>query len=90
MSISTVRHVVVSAIAAAVVSGTAGTALASPAASPEPDPGAASCKGLVVAINNHSSGPFGASANPNASAGPGYFLGESTPDAIAGVRAIFC
>jgi hypothetical protein len=90
MSISTVRLIVVSAIAAAVISGTAGAALASPAASPYPDPDAASCNGLVVAISNHSSGLPGASGNPDASAGPGYFLGESTPDAISEVRAYFC
>jgi hypothetical protein len=60
------------------------------AASPPPVPGTPSCGGLVVAQTNHNSGPFGPSGNPNASAGPGSFLGPDTHAAIAGVRAAEC
>ena len=49
-----------------------------------------SCVGRVVAATNHNSGAFGASGNPQASAGPGYFFGPGTPDAIAGVRNEAC
>jgi hypothetical protein len=49
-----------------------------------------SCVGQVVAVTNHNSGVIGASGNPQASAGPGYFFGPGTPDAIAGVRSEAC
>jgi hypothetical protein len=65
-------------------------ALASPAQTPPPTAGSPSCNGLVVAFENQDSGPFGASGNPNSSAGPGYFLGSDSPAAIAGVREEFC
>jgi hypothetical protein len=65
-------------------------ALASPAKTPPPTVGSASCSGLVVAFENQDSGPFGASGNPNASAGPGYFLGSDSAGAIASVREEFC
>ena len=55
---------------------------ASAANSPVPVPGTASCQGHLIAISNHSSGADGASGNPNASAGPGYFLHSSTHDAV--------
>lgn len=51
------------------------------------DPG---CQGQIVATFNHDSGPFGASGNPNASAGPGYFLGPDTSAAVQGVMQEFC
>lgn len=41
--------------------------------------------GTTVALFNHNSGIFGASGNPNASAGPGYFLGTNTSDAVLAV-----
>jgi hypothetical protein len=52
--------------------------------------GSPGCNGLIVATINHTSGDFGASGNPNASAGPGYFLKEETPDAVQGVQEAFC
>jgi hypothetical protein len=51
------------------------------------DPG---CQGRIVATFNHDSGPFGASGNPNASAGPGYFLGPDTSEAVHAVMETFC
>jgi hypothetical protein len=51
---------------------------------------AQSCVGRVVAATNHNSGALGASGNPQASAGPGYFVGPGTPEAIAGVREAEC
>ncbi len=40
--------------------------------------------GQNVAQTNHNSGPFGASGNPNASAGPGFFLEpEGGPQAVS-------
>jgi hypothetical protein len=61
---------------------------ASPAFADEPpDPG---CQGQIVAAINHASGPFGASGNPNASAGPGYFLGPDTSEAVHAVKETFC
>ena len=56
------------------------------AAAPE-SPG---CAGRTVALINHNSGPFGASGNPNASAGPGYFLGTSTAAAVHAAQAGGC
>jgi hypothetical protein len=60
------------------------------AASPEPTPGTASCKGLVVADTNHNSGPFGPSGNPRASGGPGVFLHQDTHAAIVEARTEDC
>jgi hypothetical protein len=37
-----------------------------------------------------SGGAFGASGNPNASAGPGYFFGPGTRDAVHGVQEFNC
>jgi hypothetical protein len=51
---------------------------------------AADCKGHVMAISNHSSGAYGASGNPKASAGPGYFLGSSTHAEVAPYVAEYC
>jgi hypothetical protein len=59
------------------------------AAAPNPS-GSPGCDGLIVGLLNHGSGPVGASGNPNASAGPGYFLQGFSPDAIAAVRAAVC
>jgi hypothetical protein len=73
-----------------VAGAVAGTAPAALADTPTPTPGSPGCVGHIVATTNHNSGQFGASGNPNASAGPGYFLGPSTPAAIAAVRAAFC
>lgn len=58
--------------------------------SPTPTPGSSSCSGLLVAAINHASGLFGPSGNPDASAGPGSFLGPITPVVIAVVRDEFC
>ena len=50
--------------------------------------GSPGCNGLIVATFNHNS--FGASGNPNASAGPGYFLRQGTAAAVHGVRQGNC
>jgi hypothetical protein len=55
-----------------------------------PVPGTADCQGHLIAISNHSSGSDGASGNPNASAGPGYFLHSSTHAEIAAYVADYC
>jgi hypothetical protein len=61
---------------------------ASPAfADQPPDPG---CPGQIIATINHASGPFGASGNPNASAGPGYFFGPGTSEAVQAAKEAFC
>jgi hypothetical protein len=70
------------AATAGVLGGSGGGALASPAQSPTPTPGTPSCNGLIIAAFNQASGPGGPSANPNASAGPGVFLGQGTHQAI--------
>ena len=63
----------------------------SPSQSPEPVAGQPSCNGLVIADFNHNSGDRGASGNPTASAGPGFFLGSGTHDAIENLaRAVVC
>ena len=56
-------------------------------AAPMPDE---ACGGQIVALFNHFSGAAGASGNPAASAGPGYFLQQDTPDAIRDVREGIC
>lgn len=45
--------------------------------------GAAS--GTTVALFNHNSGIFGASGNPNSSAGPGYFLAPNVSGPVLAV-----
>lgn len=75
----------------AVLGVLAGGALAlSPAASAAAPPasGSPGCGGLIVAEFNHASA--GASGNPQASAGPGYFLRQGTSDAVQGVKGAFC
>jgi hypothetical protein len=72
------------AVAAFALSASPANSAAPPAA------GSPGCNGLIVADTNHMSGPYGASGNPNASAGPGYFLKQGTPDAIQRVREAFC
>jgi hypothetical protein len=67
---------------AGVLGGPCASALGSPAQSPAPTPGLPSCNGLIIALFNQDSGPFGPSGNPNASAGPGVFLGKDTHQAI--------
>jgi len=77
------RRLVLCGLAAAgVVGGSSAGALASPAQSPTPTPGTPSCNGLIIAVFNQASGPFGPSANPDSSAGPGVFLGPDTHEAI--------
>jgi hypothetical protein len=55
------------------------------------NPNSNGCNGNIVARNNHVSGIRGASGNPKASAGPGFFKGGdfpgSVPAAIAGKRS---
>ena len=51
-----------------------------------PSPESPGCNGHVVSIRNHSSGFFGASENPNSSAGPGFFLRRNTGDALREVK----
>jgi hypothetical protein len=57
-------------------------------------PGSNGCNGNIVATFNHNSGSFGASGNPNSSAGPGYFEGGASPGsvsgAVQGARGEFC
>lgn len=77
-----IRPVLCGLAAAGVVGGSNAVALASPAQSPTPTPGAPSCNGLIMAEFNHDSGPFGPSGNPNSSVGPGSFLGQDTHQAI--------
>jgi hypothetical protein len=73
-------------LAATALGATAGGA----AASPNPEPGSPSCSGLVMAASNHASGAYGASGNPTASAGAGYFLGSSTHDVVAPYVSAYC
>jgi len=77
-----IRLVLCGLAAAGVVGGSNAAALASPAQSPTPTPGTPSCNGLIIASFNQASGPSGASGNPSSSAGPGYFLGTGTHQAI--------
>ncbi len=63
---------------------------ASAANSPVPAPGTASCQGHLIAISNHASGADGASGNPKASAGPGYFLHSSTHEAVQEYVDSYC
>jgi hypothetical protein len=60
------------------------------AATPVPVAGEPGCRGHTVATLNHQSGSFGASGNPNASAGPGYFLGPDTSEAVEFFQELFC
>jgi hypothetical protein len=69
-------------VVAGVVGGWSATAAASPAQSPDPVAGEPSCNGLIIALFNQDSGPFGPSGNPNSSAGPGSFLRQETHEAI--------
>ena len=57
---------------------------------PPPTFGEPSCQGQIVATINHISGVFGPSGNPQASAGPGVFLDQQTPEAIESVRLTYC
>jgi hypothetical protein len=77
-----IRLVLCGLAAAGVVGGSSAAALGSPAQSPTPTPGTPSCNGLIIAVFNQDSGPFGQSGNPNATAGPGVFLGPDTHQAI--------
>jgi hypothetical protein len=51
-----------------------------------PPPEGPGCNGHVVSIRNHSSGLFGASENPNSSAGPGFFLRRNTGETLKQVK----
>jgi hypothetical protein len=77
-----IRFVLCVFATAVVAGGSNAGALASPAQTPTPTPGTPSCNGLIIASFNQASGPFGASGNPYASAGPGFFLGTGTHQAI--------
>jgi hypothetical protein len=72
-------------LVAGAVAGSAPVALAD---TPTPTPGSPGCVGQIVATFNHNSGAAGASGNPNASAGPGYFLGPDTAAAVHGAQAL--
>ena len=77
-------------LAASIVLATGAAAIAAPSALAGSPGGNHGCNGQIVAETNHFSGLFGASGNPNASAGPGYFFrSENTADAIQFVRS-FC
>jgi hypothetical protein len=80
------RLLVCGVLVAGAVAGSAPVALAG---TPTPIPGSPGCVGHIVATNNHNSGLFGASGNPNSSAGPGYFFGPGTAAAVHGAKA-FC
>ena len=77
-----IRLVLCAVVAVAVLGGLSAGALASPAQTPTPTAGTPSCNGLIIAAFNQASGPGGPSGNPNASAGPGVFLGQNTHQAI--------
>ena len=68
-------------IASAFLSAAALASVLTPVALGEAAPGSNGCKGNTVALFNHNS--VGASGNPNASAGPGYFLASGGPGAVA-------
>jgi hypothetical protein len=51
-----------------------------------PATGSPGCAGLIVAEANHDSGVDGASGNPQASAGPSYFFGAQTAEAVHAVQ----
>ena len=51
---------------------------------------AQSCDGQVIALMNHASGASGPSDNPQAAAGPGFFLGPQTSDGITTLRDERC
>jgi phosphoribosylcarboxyaminoimidazole (NCAIR) mutase len=71
--------------------GLAGAACGVAAAkSHDPVPGAPNCHGQLMAISNHASGAYGASGNPRASAGAGYFLGSATHAVVAEITAEVC
>jgi hypothetical protein len=74
------------AVAAALVAASSGAA----ANSPVPVPGTKSCGGHLFAISNHASGADGASGNPTASAGPGYFLGSDTHAEMVAYENEYC
>jgi hypothetical protein len=76
------RLVLCGLAAAGIIGGSSAGAFASPAQSPTPTAGTPSCNGLIIAAFNQASGPGGPSGNPNASAGPGVFLGQDTHQAI--------
>ena len=52
------------------------------------EPAEPACGGQLVATLNHNSGIFGASGNPSSSAGPGYFFGSGTAEAVRGAMSI--
>lgn len=72
------------------VAASSASAIVGGAPEPSESPG---CNGLSVARDNHISGPFGASGNPNASAGLGYFIkgqGDGVPFEIELTREFSC
>jgi hypothetical protein len=77
-----IRLVLCGLAAAGLAGGSSTGALGSPAQSPTPTPGTPSCNGLIIAVFNQESGPFGPSGNPNSSAGPGVFLQQDTHQGI--------
>lgn len=83
------RRVLVSLLVAGViVGGSAASAGASPAQSPDPTPGSSSCAGLVVAFFNHDT--VNRQGNPNSSQGPGPFFGRDTHEAIEVLARSLC
>jgi hypothetical protein len=77
-----IRLVLCGLVAAGIAGGSGAGALGSPAQSPTPTSGTPSCNGLIIAVFNQDSGPFGPSGNSNSSAGPGVFLGQDTHQGI--------
>lgn len=76
------RYLAAATIAGAFLGGGAATAAAAPSAE--------ACGGQVVALVNHAFGDSGASGNPQASAGAGFFLGSSASDGIRTLRDLLC
>jgi hypothetical protein len=80
----------VGAIAAALTATVVGATCAAAGASHNPVPGAANCHGQLMAISDQASGAYGASGNAKASAGPGYFLHQSTHAAVVEYTTEVC
>jgi hypothetical protein len=78
------------AVTALAVAAMGTSAAVAGAATPTPVPETPSCDGQIVATYNHESGVIGAAGTETSSAGPGYFLRQSTQAEIEAVRAFEC
>ncbi|MGN6169319.1 MAG: hypothetical protein ACTHQQ_14300 [Solirubrobacteraceae bacterium] len=79
---------------APIVVSAATLAVSAPPALAAANPSSNGCTGNIIASFNQNSGIYGASGNPNASAGPGHFIGGQSPgsvaDAVHSVQSAFC